>query len=141
MTKEQTSAGSLRDRLAAASSRRFVGRRAEVEAYHRLLAEPDATTSLLWVHGPGGVGKSTLLRHFAQVARGRGLRVLEVDARDVAPTPEGIGAALRVAMDTQERQVICLDTYCHGGGWLTGLEVGSGQIWQADREGRLREPP
>jgi hypothetical protein len=111
MTKEQTSAGSLRERLAAASSRRFVGRRAEVEAYRRLLADPDAATSLLWVHGPGGVGKSTLLRHFAQVARGRGLRVLEVDARDVAPTPEGIGAALRVAMDTQERQVICLDTY------------------------------
>ena len=34
--------------------------------------------------------------------------------------------------------VICLDTFCHGGGWLTAMEVGSGQIWQADREGRLR---
>jgi serine/threonine protein phosphatase 1 len=34
--------------------------------------------------------------------------------------------------------VICLDTYCHGGGWLTALEVESGKIWQADREGRLR---
>jgi len=34
--------------------------------------------------------------------------------------------------------VICLDTYCHGGGWLTAMEVISGQVWQADREGRLR---
>ena len=34
--------------------------------------------------------------------------------------------------------VICLDTYCHGGGWLTALDVESGQVWQADREGRLR---
>jgi serine/threonine protein phosphatase 1 len=34
--------------------------------------------------------------------------------------------------------VICLDTFCHGGGWLTGLEVASGKIWQADRSGTLR---
>lgn len=34
--------------------------------------------------------------------------------------------------------VVCLDTYCHGGGWLTALEVESGQLWQVDREGRLR---
>jgi Calcineurin-like phosphoesterase len=34
--------------------------------------------------------------------------------------------------------VVCLDTFCHGGGWLTAMEVPSGQIWQADRNGRLR---
>jgi len=34
--------------------------------------------------------------------------------------------------------VICLDTFCHGGGWLTALDVASGKIWQADRSGRLR---
>lgn len=32
----------------------------------------------------------------------------------------------------------CIDTYCHGGGWLTALEVTTGQIWQADRDGGLR---
>lgn len=35
---------------------------------------------------------------------------------------------------------ICIDTYCHGGGWLTALDVESGKIWQADRDGRLRNP-
>ena len=34
--------------------------------------------------------------------------------------------------------VVCLDTYCHGGGWLTALEIGSGQIWQVDRHGKRR---
>jgi len=34
--------------------------------------------------------------------------------------------------------VVCIDTFCHGGGWLTALEVESGKIWQADRQGRLR---
>jgi serine/threonine protein phosphatase 1 len=34
--------------------------------------------------------------------------------------------------------VICLDTFCHGGGWLTALDVVSGRVWQADKNGRLR---
>ena len=33
--------------------------------------------------------------------------------------------------------VICIDTFCHGGGWLTAMDVGSrSKIWQADRQGR-----
>ena len=41
--------------------------------------------------------------------------------------------------------LICLDTYAHGGGWLTCLDVGSGRVWQANqrgevRTGRLEEP-
>ena len=32
----------------------------------------------------------------------------------------------------------CLDTYCHGGGWLTAMEVQSGQVWQTNDEGKVR---
>ncbi len=35
--------------------------------------------------------------------------------------------------------LICIDTFCYGGGWLTAIDVHSGQVWQADREGKLRE--
>ncbi len=34
--------------------------------------------------------------------------------------------------------LICIDTFCYGGGWLTALDVRSGKIWQANREGGLR---
>jgi serine/threonine protein phosphatase 1 len=34
--------------------------------------------------------------------------------------------------------VICIDTFCHGGGWLTALNVDAGKVWQADRFGNLR---
>jgi serine/threonine protein phosphatase 1 len=34
--------------------------------------------------------------------------------------------------------LICIDTFCYGGGWLTALDVQSGQIWQADIDGNLR---
>jgi serine/threonine protein phosphatase 1 len=33
----------------------------------------------------------------------------------------------------------CIDTYCWGGGWLTALDVTTGTLWQADRDGRLRD--
>ena len=35
--------------------------------------------------------------------------------------------------------VICIDTYCHGYGWLTALDVTNGTVWQASRWGALRE--
>lgn len=36
--------------------------------------------------------------------------------------------------------LICLDTFCWGGGWLTAFDIVSGEVWQADREGRLKQP-
>jgi serine/threonine protein phosphatase 1 len=32
----------------------------------------------------------------------------------------------------------CIDTFCHGGGWLTAMVVGTGQVWQANERGELR---
>lgn len=34
---------------------------------------------------------------------------------------------------------ICIDTYAHGGGWLTCLDVHSGRLWQSNERGDLRE--
>ena len=32
----------------------------------------------------------------------------------------------------------CIDTFCVGGGWLTALDVRTGQQWQASAEGELK---
>jgi serine/threonine protein phosphatase 1 len=32
----------------------------------------------------------------------------------------------------------CIDTWCYGDGWLTALDVDSGQAWQADKNGKMR---
>lgn len=34
--------------------------------------------------------------------------------------------------------LVCIDTYCWGGGWLTALDTTTGQIWQVDRDGQSR---
>lgn len=33
----------------------------------------------------------------------------------------------------------CIDTWCYGEGWLTAMDVESGQVWQADKRGRMRK--
>jgi serine/threonine protein phosphatase 1 len=33
---------------------------------------------------------------------------------------------------------ICIDTFAHGSGWLTGLDVRTGEFWQANQRGDVR---
>lgn len=51
----------------------------------------------------------------------------------VGHTPQGNGEIMDLG------DLICIDTYCFGGGWLTALEVETGQVWQADQFGNLRD--
>ena len=34
--------------------------------------------------------------------------------------------------------LMCVDTYCYGGMWLTAVDVANGTVWQANEEGELR---
>ncbi|MCG8653404.1 MAG: serine/threonine protein phosphatase [Pirellulales bacterium] len=34
--------------------------------------------------------------------------------------------------------LICLDTFCYGGGWLTAMDLHNRTIWQASKDGQLR---
>ena len=34
--------------------------------------------------------------------------------------------------------LVCIDTCCYGGGWLTAVDVDSGELWQANLDGQLR---
>jgi serine/threonine protein phosphatase 1 len=33
----------------------------------------------------------------------------------------------------------CIDTWCYGDGWLTAMELTSGRVWQAAKDGRMRD--
>ncbi|TAL24705.1 MAG: hypothetical protein EPO01_05025 [Aquabacterium sp.] len=77
----------LADRLAAARRARFIGRREELAAFARML-EPGHHAPVMFVRGPGGIGKTTLLREFAELAEARGRIVVTLDGRNVEPIPE-----------------------------------------------------
>lgn len=87
--------GTLDDVLIERRRQRFVGRSAEIELFRAAL--DDATTppfSVLHVHGPGGVGKTSLLQTLGVVAARAGATVVRLDGHDLEPSPVSVLDAL-----------------------------------------------
>ncbi len=121
MAGEAHATETLGEMLAARRRRRFVGRAAEVELFRAALdAEP--ACSVLFLHGPGGVGKTSLLEVFVGAALAAGASVVAVDGRDLAPSPRTVVEALRAGglevpdgagpiMAPAGRLVLLIDSY------------------------------
>jgi hypothetical protein len=114
----------LAERLGALRDKYFVGRSAELDLFRSALhREADRAVALFFVHGPGGVGKSVLLREFGRLATADGATVVALDGRDLEPSPAGFLKALRdalavsrtasplEALASQPRPVLLVDTY------------------------------
>jgi hypothetical protein len=111
----------LRDRLESARRRFFVGRAAELDLFRSALAATDLPFAVLYVSGPGGVGKTALLKSFADSAAQCGVRHVHVDGRDLESTPAGFLAALATGLGVDGdpvgvlaaggRTVLLVDTY------------------------------
>jgi hypothetical protein len=113
----------IADRLAAAWRGRFVGRQAELALFREALLADEPPFVVLHLHGPGGVGKTTLLREFARIAAECGRTTVRLDGRDVEPSPTGFLRAFRqaLALDADESSamppdwpddgVLLVDTY------------------------------
>jgi hypothetical protein len=83
-------AGTLGGWLEARRRKQFVGRVAEVDLFRTALDPAAPGPRVLFVYGPGGVGKSMLLDEYAAVAHDAGACVLRIDGRDVAGNPQGV---------------------------------------------------
>lgn len=46
--------------------------------------------------------------------------------------------AQRSGLPANRGHAVCIDTWAHGGGWLSCLDVGSGTLWQANEAGDTR---
>ena len=89
-----SSSGTLAEVLASRRRNSFVGRSHEMELFRSALVASRPPFSVLHLHGPGGIGKTSLLRAFAEVASTAGTPVIELDGRDVDPSPTAVLAAL-----------------------------------------------
>lgn len=114
----------LGDRLSAARQRRFVGRDEEVALFESALAAPEPPFHVLYIFGPGGIGKTTLLAQLAQRCSLAAVPAWLLDARTITPDPDSFIGALQRAMDiaptidplhtlaaSVRRHVILIDTY------------------------------
>ncbi len=110
-------------RLETARAQRFVGRVAQLELFRSAISDAEPPFSVLFFHGPGGVGKTSLLDAFARVGGLQGVAVIRLDGRSIEPSPAGFLRALRGALglpehldplerlNRHEPAVLLLDTY------------------------------
>lgn len=87
----------LGDLLDDARRRTFVGRRPELASFDDALGGRSPRRVLL-VHGPGGIGKTTLLLELRGRARDAGRTAVLIDAREIDPSPEGFEQAVLAAL-------------------------------------------
>src|SRR5215470_4228677 len=90
---EAASRDSVADRLAAAAGAALVGRAEECARLTELLA-PDGPAAV-FVHGPGGIGKTTLVTGTLAALP---LKCVSLDGRQMEPTVPGALAALGTAL-------------------------------------------
>jgi hypothetical protein len=89
---EYTPATALGRQLRDALIRHFVGRAAELRAFQAALTERADVFTVLYLHGPGGIGKSTLMQRFADEAHRSGRPVQRLQpVPDHAPAMTGSG--------------------------------------------------
>lgn len=125
---------SLAERLAAARRTRLIKRVAECELFQSALEADELPFYLLYILGPGGVGKTTLLHEFAQVATSAQVAHVYLDGRNLEPSPafflinlqQALGLTppttpLQYLAALDRRFVLLIDTYELLGGldrWL-----------------------
>jgi hypothetical protein len=114
----------LADRLSAERRRKFVGRVAERDLFRSALAADELPFNVVYLFGPGGVGKTTLMREFASICGEAGIPASYVDARHIEPSPDSFMGAVWSEMglaeqdspfealaSPSERRVVMVDTY------------------------------
>jgi hypothetical protein len=89
----------------------LVGRDDVLRRLDRAL-DGDERTRVVFVHGPGGIGKSAVLHELARRAEERQTRVRRVDGRDRDVAGERLQSALAELSDTGSG-VLLLDSYEH----------------------------
>lgn len=114
----------LGERLSVARRQRFCGRATELALFESVLTSPELPFHVLYVYGPHGIGKSTLLLQFIDFCAQAAIPVYFLDARTIEPKPEVFLATLaqvtggassldldQTLLATSQRQILLIDTY------------------------------
>lgn len=74
-----TSTGDWNDIIEHAEAECFVGREQELNIFRREISRTPPRYLVFYITGQGGVGKSTLLKRYQEIAKERGFLILDAD--------------------------------------------------------------
>ncbi|MFD9959679.1 AAA family ATPase [Amycolatopsis sp. NPDC058986] len=103
---------SLADRVRPFFRTGFIGRDEYRQVFGSALRGGPDAPQVLFVHGPGGIGKSALLRQLADDADERGRTVVWVDGEYVLTSTSALTEAV-APVHTTERPVLVIDGFEH----------------------------
>lgn len=114
----------LFDMLNHARRQSFVGREREIRLFEGIAFSEVPQFYLLYFFGPGGQGKTTLIRRLMDLCQEREAEVLHLDAREIEAHPNSMLDHLRLRLQLQadedpfeilsgqkKRRIIFIDTY------------------------------
>ncbi len=111
----------LADILATKRQQLFTGRERETQLFNSLLQKEEFDTFLVYMYGPGGQGKTTLIKQYTELCTASNIAFLKIDGREVNASPLDFTRALQQALNTQtifetlqakeEKFVLLVDTY------------------------------
>jgi energy-coupling factor transporter ATP-binding protein EcfA2 len=114
----------LKDILQQQRKLNFVGRQKELEFFDQLLNQQQPSVHLLYIYGPGGQGKTTLLKQFADLCKESSTPFIQLDCRYIESNPGSFKQTFQAAspfpkskdmleaIDQHEGNVVLLiDTY------------------------------
>jgi hypothetical protein len=87
-------------------------------------------------------GESAVIAHYCEVCTFS--KTTTISMTDLPPVPaRHCSGKVAIVGHTPQKSgdildlgyLKCIDTFCHGGGWLTALEVRTGKVWQANLAG------
>ncbi|MEU9131683.1 AAA family ATPase [Kitasatospora sp. NPDC048540] len=103
---------SVGERLSTARVQAFIGRDEQLGRFAEALADDPRAPFAFYVFGPGGIGKSTLLRRLADHARAAGRLLVELDGRFVGRDPADFERAAAAFLDVPGT-VLFVDSFEH----------------------------
>ncbi len=95
----------LGDRLSISSRRQFVGRAIETALFQSVLAFELRSSSLIYISGASGVGKTCLLNEFTVICQQLNIPSLYIDARNIAVNPAAFLSVLQATAECGEEDL------------------------------------
>lgn len=99
-------ASRLGDHLRLARRTDIVGRGDEKAIFASALERADPPFFLLYISGPGGIGKTTLLRELRAIAAEKSIPAVHLDSRNVEAAPDAFAQALADGLGVRSPEMI-----------------------------------